>query len=187
MPITNNYLGKGANIYKFGYRIDGSIFVMLRYLGAEYIWKGIRELGGAYFSGISFKPLTGSLNFISYRDPNILETIEIFNKAGMYLLKNKPNHSKLNDLIKGSLGEISVPLQPEIKGYKALSQYLTKYDDSKRWNIREQILKTNLSDFEYIADIFNRIANEGNVVVVGPKKNINMVKKRLKLKVIEFR
>ena len=43
--------------------------------------KLIREKGGAYGSGVKFNSLAGAFTFFSYRDPNLLETVENFKKA----------------------------------------------------------------------------------------------------------
>ena len=70
--IYTTYLG----IKKHGFKYHGSMSVLKVIMNYEYLWQNIRVLGGAYgcMSGFSHD---GMGYFVSYRDPNLKETLEI--------------------------------------------------------------------------------------------------------------
>ncbi len=78
LPAQVNYVGKGVNLYDLGYRYHGSTHVITRYLRNAWLWEKIRLQGGAYGAFCSFDKHSGALTFVSYRDPNLLKTLDAF-------------------------------------------------------------------------------------------------------------
>ncbi|MBW2599758.1 MAG: peptidase M16, partial [Deltaproteobacteria bacterium] len=72
VPSQINYVGKGTDIYRSGYKYHGSIGVITRYLRTSWLWDRIRVRGGAYGAFCNFDKFSGVLTFLSYRDPNLL-------------------------------------------------------------------------------------------------------------------
>ncbi|MCK4535221.1 MAG: peptidase M16, partial [Syntrophobacterales bacterium] len=76
VPSQINYVGKGADLYRAGYTYHGSARVITRYLRTSWLWDSVRVRGGAYGAFCNFDKFSGVLTFLSYRDPNLLKTIE---------------------------------------------------------------------------------------------------------------
>ncbi|HET9905630.1 MAG TPA: insulinase family protein, partial [Anaerolineales bacterium] len=85
IPAQVNYVGKGANLYDLGYKLDGSSEVVLGYLRMAYLWEKIRVQGGAYGAYVQFDESSGVISFLSYRDPNVASTLESYDKAAAFL------------------------------------------------------------------------------------------------------
>lgn len=61
-------MGKGGNLYTdAGYKLNGSAYVIEKYLGNTWLWDRVRVVGGAYGGFCSFDPQSGGFNFLSYR------------------------------------------------------------------------------------------------------------------------
>ena len=76
IPAQVNYVGKGTNLYNYGYQHHGSTMVIRQFLNTAYMWENVRVKGGAYGGFAVFDRLSGVFNFLSYRDPNLLKTLE---------------------------------------------------------------------------------------------------------------
>ena len=72
-----NYVGKAANLYEdAGYKLHGSAYVINKYLGTTWLWDRIRVSGGAYGGFSDFDSHSGMFTYLSYRDPNLLKTVD---------------------------------------------------------------------------------------------------------------
>ena len=85
LPAQVNYVGKGGDLYAQGYELRGSVAVITKYLRTSYLWDRVRVQGGAYGAFCSFDPFTGVFGFGSYRDPNLLETLGVYDGAAAFL------------------------------------------------------------------------------------------------------
>ena len=80
-----NYVGKAGNLYEdAGYKLHGSSYVINKLLGTTWLWDRVRVSGGAYGGFSDFDPHSGMFTFLSYRDPNLLKTVD--NYDGEYCL-----------------------------------------------------------------------------------------------------
>ncbi|MBN2044761.1 MAG: insulinase family protein [Anaerolineales bacterium] len=167
IPAQINYVGKGANIYKLGFQPDGSINVIRKYLGTTYIWEKIRVQGGAYGGFISFDLYSGAFNFISYRDPHVINTLENYDGTAGFLRRLELADSELVKSIIGTIGDMDSYQLPDAKGYTSMLRYLAGYSDQARQEIREQVLSTSVEDFKALANVLDELAQNGVIAVLG--------------------
>merc|ERR1719271_2056504 len=88
VPSQVNYVVKGGQVYNPGEQVSGSASVVSRYLSLHYLWDNVRVMGGAYGGFARFSHTTGRLNYLSYRDPNLQKTLDIYDKAPQSLLEH---------------------------------------------------------------------------------------------------
>jgi Zn-dependent M16 (insulinase) family peptidase len=167
IPAQVNYVGKGANLYDLGFKPHGSINVIRKYLGTTYIWEKIRVQGGAYGGFISFDLFSGSFNYISYRDPNLIQTLQNYDGTANFLRKIDLSGSELVKSIIGTIGDMDGFQLPDSKGFTSMARYLTGYDDEIRQQIRDQILSTTAQDFKTLADVLDKVSEKGVVAILG--------------------
>ena len=103
IPTQVNYVGKGANLYQLGYRFHGSAQVVTRYVRTAWLWDRVRVLGGAYGAFCLFNHLSGTLTFVSYRDPNLMKTLETFDQTGQFLKSCDLTERELTKSIIGTI------------------------------------------------------------------------------------
>lgn len=167
LPAQVNYVGKGANLYALGYQYHGSAQVALNHLQTAYLWNKIRVQGGAYGAGLSLNLHSGMAAYFSYRDPNLAQTLKVYDSAGAYLREVALSDDELTKNIIGTIGSIDQYQLPDAKGYSSMLRYLIGYSDAERATVREQILGTTREDLRRFADALDLLANEGFVVVLG--------------------
>lgn len=167
VPSQVNYVGKGADLYRLGYRFHGSAGVITRYLRNSWLWDRVRVQGGAYGAFCSFDRLSGVLAFLSYRDPNLLRTISVFDDAALFL-KNQPlSREEVTKAVIGAIGDMDSYQFPDTKGYVSMVRYLAGITDEDRQVVRDQVLSTTADDFRAFADIVSEVALKGQVTVMG--------------------
>ncbi len=189
IPAQVNYVGKGANLYYLGYELSGSVAAINRYLGMTHLWEKVRVQGGAYGGFAVFDQKSGLFNYLSYRDPNLLETLENYDKSGQFLKDLELSDEELTKVIIGAIGGMDSYRLPDAKGYTSMARYLTGITDEALQKYRNELLATTQDDFKAFGSILARAKNAGHVVVLGSEDAINAANEKLgkkeKLKVIK--
>ena len=129
IPSQVNYVGKGVNIYPLGYRFHGSAHVITRYLRNVWLWERIRLQGGAYGAFCQFDRLSGILSFVSYRDPNLVKTLEAFDRSASFLRDLDLTEVERVKGIIGTIGDIDQYSLPDAKGYLSMTRLLSGETD----------------------------------------------------------
>ena len=85
IPSQVNFVGKGESLFAHGYSLHGSILAIMNYLNSTFIWEKVRVQGGAYGGFAAFDQYSGVLSFLSYRDPNLIATLDVYDRAAEFL------------------------------------------------------------------------------------------------------
>ena len=125
-----------------GYASHGSTLVAAKYLRTSWLWEQVRVLGGAYGGFCNYGRLSGLMSFGSYRDPNIISTIEAFDGSGAFLERADLDNGDLLKAVIGTSGDLDPYQLPDAKGFAALTQYLAGVTDEVRQRIRDEVLAT---------------------------------------------
>ena len=187
IPAQINYVGKGANLYELGYKFHGSVHVISKYLRTTWLWERVRVQGGAYGAFCLFNSLSGVLTFLSYRDPNLVKTLEAFDKTTEFLRNIDLSREELAKGIIGAIGDIDAYMLPDAKGYTSMLRYLNGTNDEDRQRMRDEVLSTTADDFRAFADVLEGVKDNGLVKALGSKGAIEEAVKdhQLPLKVVE--
>ena len=102
------YVGKGANFLKLGYKYTGTMRVLETLLRYDYFWTKIRVQGGAYGAFTSFNR-NGMMNFGSYRDPNLKETLAVFDGTSDFLESFDASDREMTKAIIGTISNLDMP------------------------------------------------------------------------------
>lgn len=166
IPAQVNYVGKGANLKALGYAGSGAASVALRYLNTTYLWDKVRVQGGAYGGSSRFDLSSGNFAFLSYRDPNLLKTLDVYDGAAK-ALRAEIGETDLVRSVIGVVGDMDRPEFVDSKGYSAMWRLLTGTTDALRQQRRDEVLGTSRADFLALADALDAVSREGHVVVLG--------------------
>ena len=172
LPSQVNYVAKGADLYKLGYRMHGSVLVINKILATTWLWEKIRVQGGAYGGFSAFDIHSGMYTFLSYRDPNLLATLDTYDATADFLRNLDLPDSELTKAIIGSIGDLDAYLLPDAKGWMSLTRHLVGYTEEKRQIFRDQVLRTSLRDFKAFAEILATVAAQGQIVALGSAETI---------------
>ncbi|GIL59926.1 hypothetical protein Vafri_14582 [Volvox africanus] len=168
VPTQVNYVAKAANLFQdAGYELNGSAYVVEKYLGNTWLWDRVRVVGGAYGGFCSFDSHSGMFTYMSYRDPNLLDTLGTYDGSADYLRSLELSKDELTKAIIGTMGDIDAYQLPDAKGYSALVRHLLGVTDEERQIRRDQILGTSNKDFKAFADAIECVRGAaGRVVAV---------------------
>jgi len=176
IPAPVNYVGKAANLYQLGYELDGSIFVILNYLRTTWLWEKVRVQGGAYGAFCTFDHRSGVFSYLSYRDPNLMETLGNYDQTAEFLRQTDGGRLSQEELVKsiiGVIGDLDSYQLPDAKGYTSMARYLAGETDEGRQRRREQVLATSQEDFRRFSQVLDQVSQNGLVAVLGSQENID--------------
>ncbi|XP_038990108.1 presequence protease 1, chloroplastic/mitochondrial-like isoform X1 [Phoenix dactylifera] len=172
IPTQVNYVGKAANIYETGYQLSGSAYVISKHIRNTWLWDHIRVSGGAYGGFCDFDTHSGVFSYLSYRDPNLLKTLDVYDGTPSFLREIELDDDTLTKAIIGAIGYVDPYRLPNAKGYSSLLRYLRGITDEERERRREEILSTSLKDFKEFADAVEAVKNNGVVVAVASPEDV---------------
>ena len=179
IPISSqvSYVGEGGTLFNHGEKIRGGNCVPLQFLRKGYLWDNVRAKNGAYGVSTSLDQTDGTLYMVSYRDPQLLKTIEVYDNAGGYLsgeLEDKAITSQtIKTAIVGCIGDIDgSALPPRQVGWLAFRRYLSGSMSDRRQRWRDEILSAQISDFKIFAEKLQNWAANSTIVAVAPESKL---------------
>ncbi|HKI80133.1 MAG TPA: peptidase M16, partial [Pseudodesulfovibrio sp.] len=167
IPAQVNYVGKGCGLTEHGITLTGAAQVVNKLVRTGYLWEKVRVQGGAYGAFCIMDRLAGALAFVSYRDPNVADTVQAFDGVADYLEAMHINADELEKSVIGAIGEIDAYQLPDAKGFTALGRHLTNQDDAYLQTVREQALSASENDFRELAQAVRVVAQNGDICVLG--------------------
>lgn len=169
VPTQVSYVGKGGRLYDIGEAVSGSSSVISRFLGTGYMWDNVRVMGGAYGGFCQFQPRDGIFSFLSYRDPNLADTIDVYDGASKALLASAADLENDSDALAtaiiGAIGDMDGALSPDQKGSLQFKRWLARESPEQRQKFRDEILNTKPSDFKEFAERLKALKDPSSAVV----------------------
>ncbi|AMK10001.1 insulinase family protein [Pseudodesulfovibrio indicus] len=167
IPAQVNYVGKGCGLAEYGIELTGAAQVVNKLIRTGYLWEKVRVQGGAYGAFCILDRLAGAIALVSYRDPNVADTVKAFDELADHLEKLKIDSDELEKSIIGAIGEMDSYQLPDAKGFTGLTRHLTGQDDAYLQAIREQALNASEADFRDLAKAVRANAEHGDICVLG--------------------
>jgi Zn-dependent M16 (insulinase) family peptidase len=112
------------------------------------------------------------LTFVSYRDPNLLKTLDAFDSSSGFLKGLEIGDNELVKAIIGTIGDIDQYQLPDAKGYTSMLRYLTGETEERRKTMREEVLSTTRKDFQAFGEVLESAMAKGAVKVLGSETAI---------------
>ena len=174
------YVARVGNFFTKGYAYTGALDVLRVIMSYDYLWQNVRVKGGAYGAMCGFSSISGNGYFTSYRDPNMKETNEIYEKSVDFIRNFEADERGLTKYIIGTISGIDTPRTPRMKGGASITAYLTgtTYEDLVKQ--REEILGVTVEDIRNLAPIVSAVLSDNNICVIGNEKKIEDNKDMLK-------
>jgi len=172
VPTQVSYVGKGGLLYDAGETVSGSSVVISKFLRTGYLWDNIRVIGGAYGGFCVFSPTNGFFSYLSYRDPNLATSIDVYDATGDALIaaaeefENDPD--ALATAIIGAVGELDSAPSPDQKGWMSLQRWLRGESAEYRQKYRDQVIDTKPSDFKEFGERLKNM-KKGCLAVISSK------------------
>ena len=163
------FAGKEAGGRKLEY--TGALRVLKVIMNYEYLWMNLRVKGGAYGCMSSFSR-TGDGCLVSYRDPNLEATNQVYEGIPDYLRSFSIDERDMTKYVIGTMSDVDTPLTPSLRGARNLSAYLSGVTDEMVQKEREQILDVTQEDIKALADIVQAVLDTRALCVIGNDQQI---------------
>ncbi len=165
------YVCRAGNYAAHGLSFDPALYILKTILGYEYLWNEVRVKGGAYGCMSRFTTY-GEAGFVSYRDPNLDKTMEVFEGISDFLKNFKADEKKMTRYIIGTMSDVDIPLTPRLKGARSLQLWLDQDDDKARQARRDRLLSANDADIRSLHRYIDAIMEDNALCVVGNEGKI---------------
>lgn len=172
VPAQVNYVGVGGSLTNVGYTCDGADIVVNRHLSRTFLHEHIREKGGAYGAFSVLEMRTGNLTMLSYRDPNLRKTLDIYKQAGAWLSKVSLDDDALLQAIIGAAGDLDGHQLPDARGFGAMARHLSGDDDDYRQRVRNEALAVENRHFARLGQAIEALSDSWRIVVLGGESAI---------------
>ena len=116
------------------------LWVLSRHLSSGILYKKIRVQGGAYGGMCQFDPSNGLFAFLSYRDPHLVETLDVYRMAAELVIDEKITAEDLEKAVIGAIGALDRPMDPAGRGFAALIRACAGLTDADRQTFRDGVL-----------------------------------------------
>ncbi len=171
------YVCRAGNYVKHGLEYNGALNVLKTILGYQYLWTEVRVKGGAYGCMSSFQPY-GDAYFVSYRDPNLENTLEIFANAAAYIRGFEADEKEMTKYIIGTISNLDIPLTPRIRGIRSRTAYLEGTTYEMLQQARDQVLGAKAEDIRALAAYIDAFMSDDIVCVVGNEEKLRAAKEQ---------
>ena len=166
-----DYVARCGNFRDAGLEYTGALKILQVILSYDYLWLNIRVKGGAYGCMSGFGR-SGEGYLVSYRDPNLKETNDIYEGIPAYLEAFDPDERDMTKYVIGTISNLDAPLTPSVKGSRGLSAYLSGVTEEMIQTERDQILGAAKEDIRALAAQVRAVLATGSFCVVGNEEKI---------------
>ena len=165
------YVAAAGNFRKAGFAYTGALRILKTVLNYDYLWMNLRVKGGAYGCMSAFRR-TGESFLVSYRDPHLKRTLEVYEGLPEYLRQFHADEREMTKYIIGTVSELDVPLNASAKGAVALNAWFSGLTEEDFQREREQILDADEKEIRQLADLTEAVLKQHNICVVGSEKSV---------------
>ena len=165
------YVAQGGNFIDHGFKHVGPMSVLETILRYEYLWIRIRVQGGAYGAFANFYD-DGNMIFCSYRDPNLLETLDVYKELPQYLRDFTLTDREMRKYIIGTMSSLDLPMTPALRGPRAMGMYFSGAKLEDKVEFRKQVIACKPEDIVALADVVESVLNDNHICTMGNEQKI---------------
>lgn len=169
------YVATAGNFVDKGLEYTGALSVLQTIFSYDYLWLNVRVKGGAYGCMCSFTR-NGNSYFTSYRDPNLMETYNVYMNAADYVRNFNADSRDMTKYIIGAISKLDAPLTPSAEGIYSFGGYLIGLTDEDIQKVRDEVLSTNVETIRGLAPYIEAIATGEVICAIGDEAKIEKSK-----------
>lgn len=163
------YVAQTGNFRKKGLEYTGALDILKVALSYDYLWINLRVKGGAYGCMSGFRR-NGESFFVSYRDPNLRNTLKVYQGVPEYIRNYRADEREMTKYIIGTISGKDVPKTPKMKGNISKTAYFCGITEEMLQKERNQILDATVDDIRALAPLVEAVLSDGAVCTVGSEK-----------------
>ncbi|HBA48028.1 MAG TPA: peptidase M16 [Lachnospiraceae bacterium] len=170
-PGQVQYVCRAGNFLKKGLPYRGALKVLSVMMGYEYLWTNIRVKGGAYGCMCGFGR-TGDCYFVSYRDPNLGQTIQVYENAADFIENYDASERTMTQYIIGTFSQLDMPLTAAGKGRRSREAYLRGITLDMIQKERDEVMDATPEDIRSLGAYIRAFMEDDCLCVVGSEQKI---------------
>jgi Zn-dependent M16 (insulinase) family peptidase len=156
-----------------------SLAVISKILRSMYLHREIREKGGAYGGFAVYNPESGLFGFGSYRDPHIVETLNAYKGAAIFIKSDDYGDQDIKEAIFQVCSEIDKPDPPGPAARKAFYRTIMSLSDESRNRFKKRLLSLTRAQVNQVAEKYFDQAGTGQAVaVISSEEKLNEANQR---------
>jgi Zn-dependent M16 (insulinase) family peptidase len=129
----------------------GALLVLSKYLRSKYTHPEVREKGGAYGGYAIAEPESGVFSLLSYRDPHIKRTFDVFQNAQAFVQQTTISPEELKEAILSACKSVDPLLSPDSKGRVRFFGDQAGFTLALRKAFKRQLLTVTADDLRRVA------------------------------------
>lgn len=149
--------------------------VLARVMSYEYLWHNIREVGGAYGTGMVTQN-DGTEYLYTYRDPHLKESYETFAKGPTELAGRDYTGKDMNEFIVGAAAKLDTPRKPREEAASTDCKYFCGITDEMTAAERKSLCSVDAAALKAEAADLSARMEKGVRVVFGSKEAVEAAK-----------
>ena len=165
------YVAQTGNFLKHGFDYTGALDILKVILNYDYLWSCLRVKGGAYGCMSGFKR-NGEAYFVSYRDPHLRRTLDIYKGIPAYLRSFDVDEREMTKYIIGAISAKDMPLTPKMQGIRSKNAWFSGLTAEMLMKYRSQIVDAVPEDIRALADLTEAVLSDQNICVVGSESKV---------------
>ena len=173
------YVAKAGNFIDQGVAYTGALQILKVIMSYDYLWQNIRVKGGAYGCMSNFNRI-GEGYFVSYRDPNLKRTLDVYEGVVDYLKNFTVSERDMTKYIIGTMSGIDQPMTPASKGDRSMNFYMNKVSAEMIREERNQILDAGQDDIRALYKVAEAVLRADQMCVIGGEDKIEEEKELFK-------
>ena len=165
------YVAQGGNFVDHRFKHVGPMSVLETILRYEYLWIRIRVQGGAYGAFANFYD-DGNMIFCSYRDPNLVETLNVYKELPQYLREFTLTDREMRKYIIGTMSSLDLPMTPALRGPRAMGMYFSGAKLEDKVEFRKQVIACKPENIVALADVVEPVLKDNHICTMGNEQKI---------------
>ena len=165
------YVARVGNFIDEGKEYTGALQILKVILSYDYLWQNVRVKGGAYGCMSNFSRL-GEGYFMSYRDPNLEKTNEVYEGVVDYLKNFSVSERDMTKYIIGTISNMDQPMTPVTKGDRSMNLYMNQVSEEMIRKERAEVLDATEEDIRALAEIVEAVLKKNYFCVIGNEEKL---------------
>ncbi len=178
-PTQVNYVAMGYNYKSLGYSYHGSMMLLKSLLSMDYLWSKVRVQNGAYGCFCDFRK-SGNMFIVSYRDPNLEKTLEVYKQIPKYLEQISLTERELLQYLIGTISNLDFPFTSLTEGKTAQIYYLMGITPEELQKARDELFETTEETIRGFSGLIKACLDQEMYCVFSSAQNVEKAKELFK-------
>ncbi len=175
-----SFVARTFETVRFGHDDAPALSVIAKLLRSLFLHREIREKGGAYGGFSIYSPEDGQFCMASYRDPHIVNTLKVYEKAFEFIRSGDFSEEDIKEALLQVCSEIDKPDPPGPAARKAFYRTILSLSDEDRDNYKQQLLILNRDRIIRVAEkYFHADASGHGMAIISGEEKLASANKQL--------